>query len=152
MSNRLSTAQHTTGFFFYAGHGVQSGGTNYLIPAGASIPSEASLRERALSAQAVLDSMQLSGNSLNVVVLDACHDNPFSWSRSGTRGLSAVSGQPPGPIIAYATSAGSVAQGGTGRNGVFTAELLRHIGGQGLDIKDVFNRTGRGMMEATGNR
>jgi len=152
MSDRLSSGTDTTGFFFYAGHGVQSDGTNYLIPAGASIPSEDFLSERALSAQVVLNIMQRAGNDLNVVVLDACRDNPFSWSRSGTRGLSAVSSQPPGSIIAYATSAGSTAQDGTGRNGVFTAELLKHITEPGVDIDDVFDLTAQGVMEQTGNR
>lgn len=152
MSDRLSSSANTTGFFFYAGHGVQSDGSNYLIPAGASIPSEDFLSERALSAQVVLNIMQRAGNSLNVVVLDACRDNPFSWSRSGTRGLSAISSQPPGSIIAYATSAGSTAQDGTGRNGVFTAELLKHITEPGIEIDDVFDLTAQGVMETTGNR
>lgn len=70
--------------------------------------------------------MQPAGNRLNVAVIDACRDNPSGWNRCGTRGFSAVSSQPPGSIIAYATSAGSVSQDGTGRIGVFTAELLRY--------------------------
>ena len=152
LGDRLSSGADTTGFFFYAGHGVQSDGSNYLIPAGASIPSEDFLSERALSAQVVLNIMQRAGNSLNVVVLDACRDNPFSWSRSGTRGLSAISSQPPGSIVAYATSAGSVAQDGTGRNGVFTAELLKHITKPGIDVDEVFDLTARGVMETTNNR
>lgn len=72
LRDRLSSATDTTGLFFYAGHGVQSDGSNYLIPAGASIPSEDFLSERSLSAQVVLSSMQRAGNRLNVVVLDAC--------------------------------------------------------------------------------
>jgi uncharacterized caspase-like protein len=85
-------------------------------------------------------------NSLNVVVLDACRDNPFSWARSGTRGLSVLGAQPPGSIIVFATSAGEVAKDGQGRNGVFTSALLQEIKSPGIDIKgevralNTFNR------------
>ena len=111
LGNRLSTSKDSIGFFFYAGHGVQSNGINYLIPTDAHIPVEVFLRSKALSAQEVLDVLAEAHNSLNVVVLDACRDNPFSWARSGTRGLSVVDRQPPGSIVVFATSAGSVAQG-----------------------------------------
>jgi uncharacterized caspase-like protein len=127
LGNSLSTSKSSIGFFFYAGHGVQSNGINYLIPANAEIPSEAFLNTKAVAVQALMDTLQQSGNKLNVIVLDACRDNPFSWSRSGTRGLTVVSSQPPGSLIAYATSAGSVAQDGTGRNGIFTGELLKNL-------------------------
>ncbi|MBN2875932.1 MAG: caspase family protein, partial [Spirochaetales bacterium] len=149
LGTNLAQSADSTGFFFYAGHGVQSGGVNYLIPADARIASETFLETKALAAQSVLDTLQQSRNALNVVVLDACRDNPFSWSRSGSRGLSVVGGQPPGSIVAYATSAGRVAQDGTGRNGVFTQELLKHLKTPGLEIKDVFNRTGKDVGTAT---
>lgn len=152
LGNQLSQSADSTGFFFYAGHGVQSGGINYLIPADARIPSETFLKTKALVAQEVLDTLQQSRNALNVVVLDACRDNPFSWSRSGARGLSVVGIQPPGSIIVYATSAGSVAQDGTGRNGVFTQELLKQIRTPGLEIKDVFNRTGKMVNTVTAGK
>ena len=149
LGNRLSMSKSSIGFFFYAGHGVQSNGINYLIPADAHIASEPFLKTRALAAQEVLDTLQVAHNSVNVVVLDACRDNPFSWARSGNRGLSVVGVQPAGSIIAYATSAGSVAQDGTGRNGVFTAALLKNIRTPGLEIKDVFNRTGAAVQDST---
>lgn len=152
LGNNLSQSSDSTGFFFYAGHGVQSGGVNYLIPTDARIASETFLKAKALAAQSVLDTLQQSRNALNVVVLDACRDNPFSWSRSGSRGLTVVGSQPPGSIVAYATSAGSVAQDGTGRNGVFTQELLKHLKTPSLEIKDVFNRTGKGVSGATGGK
>ncbi len=148
----LSQAADSVGFFFYAGHGVQSGGINYLIPADAHIPTDAYLKTKALPAQVVMETLQGSRNALNIVVLDACRDNPFSWGRSASRGLSVVASQPTGSIVAYATSAGSVAQDGTGRNGVFTAELLKQIGTPGLEIKDVFNRTGKAVSQATAGK
>ena len=149
---RLASNRGATGFFFYAGHGVESGGENYLIPARASIASESFLRTRSVATQAVLDEMQRSGSNLNVVVLDACRDNPFSWARSGSRGLAPVGYQPPGSIIAYATSAGSVAADGDGRNGTFTAELLKHIATPGIDINEMFRRTGQGVRNLTNGR
>lgn len=103
--NALSTSPAAAGFFFYAGHGVQSGGINYLLPTNAEIPREAFLNTKAVAVQALLDTLQQAGNRLNVIVLDACRDNPFTWSRSGARGLTVVSAQPPGSLIAYATSA-----------------------------------------------
>jgi len=147
--NALSGSQSAVGFFFYAGHGVQSNGVNYLIPANAEIPSEAFLNTKAVAVQAVLDTLQQAGNKLNVIVLDACRDNPFSWSRSGTRGLTVVSAQPPGSLIAYATSAGSVAADGTGRNGIFTGELLKNLKKPDASIFDVFLQTGADVKAAT---
>lgn len=153
LGDRISVAGDAIGLFYFAGHGVQSDGANYLIPARASIPAEDFLGERSVSSQTILGIMQRAENDLNIVVLDACRDNPFSWSRSGaSRGLSPVAAQPPGSIVVYATSAGSVAADGTGRNGVFTEEFLRHISVPGLDIKEVFNRTGMGVMNATGGK
>ena len=145
----MADSLRNLGFFFYAGHGVQSGGANYLIPADAQIPGEAFLRSKALSVQSLLDTIGMSGNKLNVVVLDACRDNPYSWGRSGSRGLTVVGRQPAGSIIAYATSAGSVAQDGRGRNGVFTSELLKNLKTPGLDIFDVFRETGAAVRNAS---
>jgi uncharacterized caspase-like protein len=117
LKNRLSVSRNSYGFLFYAGHGVQSNGQNYLLPADANIQSESFLRTKAVSVQSLLDELNDAGNELNIVVLDACRDNPFGWSRSGSRGLSLVRNQPADSIIVYATGAGSTAADGTGRNG-----------------------------------
>jgi hypothetical protein len=152
LGSRLSADHDSIGYFFYAGHGVQSAGINYLIPSNTPIATETFLRSKALSMQAVLDTLSASGNRLNVVVLDACRNNPFGWGRGGTRGLTPVSQQPAGSIVTYATSAGSVAQDGEGRNGVFTAELLKHLETPGIDIAEVFRRTGAGVSQSTGGQ
>jgi hypothetical protein len=149
LKNRLSVSNETYGFFFYAGHGVQSNGENYLIPVGANIPSENSLRDRAVSVQWALAELNDAKNALNVVVLDACRDNPFSWKRSGTRGLSVVANQPADSIIVYATSAGSTAADGTDRNGLFTSHLLNNLKTPGLEVKEIFNRTGADVSRAS---
>lgn len=147
--DRLADSPDSVGLFFYAGHGVQSNGENYLIPVDVQIPSESLLRTRAVSLYFVLDSLREAKNKLNVVILDACRDNPFAWARSSSRGLSIVGAQPPGSIVVYSTSAGSTAQDGTGRNGTFTGELLNHITQPGLEISEIFRRTGAGVQEKT---
>jgi len=150
LKNRLSVSKNSYGFFFYAGHGVQSGGINYLIPVGASIPSENFLRDRAVSVQAMLGELNDAGNDLNVIVLDACRDNPFSWARSGSRGLTVVSNQPADSIIVYATSAGSTASDGTDRNGLFTSQLLKHLKTPGLEVSEIFRLTGADVAQTSG--
>ena len=147
--NRLSLDKGSVGFFYFAGHGIQSGGENYLIPAGADIEDEAFLKNKSMPLQSVLDNLSSAGNSLNIIVLDACRDNPFSWKRSSKRGLSVVGYQPPGSIIVYSTSAGKAASDGRGRNGLFTSELLKHLETPGIDVSEVFRRTGKGVSEAT---
>jgi len=150
---RLSASRNSYGFFFYAGHGVQSGGDNYLIPVDANnIQSESHLRQRAVSVQALLDNLNDAGNELNVIVLDACRDNPFGWSRSGSRGLSVVSRAPTGTIIMYATSANSTADDGTGRNGMFTSQLLNNLRVTGLSVHEVFNKTGEDVIRVSGGK
>jgi len=149
LKDRLSEAKDAYGFFFYAGHGVQSGGDNFLIPVDADIPNENYLRTRAVSVQTFLDDLNDARNILNVVVLDACRDNPFGWSRSTARGLTIVSRQPADSIIVYATSAGQKASDGEGRNGLFTSQLLPNLLTPGLEVKEVFNRTGADVTELT---
>ena len=151
LQRRLGGSRNTYGFFFYAGHGVQAGGENYLIPVTAdNIRSEAQLRDRAVSLQFILDSLQAAGNELNMVVLDACRDNPFGWARSGSRGLSVVSHAPAGTVVMYAAGAGQTASDGTGRNGLFTSHLLTNIGTPGLSVFEVFDRTMTAVIDATG--
>jgi formylglycine-generating enzyme required for sulfatase activity len=150
--NRLSTSRNSYGFFFYAGHGVQSGGVNYLIPVDANIPSENYLPDRSVSVQTMMNELSDAGNELNMIVLDACRDNPFGWSRSGSRGLTVVSRAPSGSIVMYATSADSVAEDGTGRNGLFTGQLLNNLRTQGLSVYEVFDRTMGDVIRVTNGR
>lgn len=147
--DKLAASPGSVGVFFYAGHGVQSGGENYLIPVDARINSESLLRTRAVPLQFVLDSLKEARNKVNIVILDACRDNPFSWARSSSRGLAVVGQQPPGSIVVYSTSAGRVAQDGTGRNSVFTEELIQHLRTPGIDISEVLRRTGEAVQSKT---
>jgi formylglycine-generating enzyme required for sulfatase activity len=142
LKRRLTASRDSYGFFFYAGHGVQSNGENYLIPVEANnIQSDTHLRTRTVPLQFIMESLNDAGNVLNMIVLDACRDNPFSWNRSGTRGLSVVSRAPTGSIVMYATSADSVASDGTGRNGLFTGQLLNNLKTSGLSVFEIFDKT-----------
>ena len=138
--------------FYYAGHGVQVKGSNYLVPLAAKILSEAEVEDEALDANRVLKVMEESRSRVNIVVLDACRDNPFSrGTRSLTRGL-ALMPAPSGTLIAYATGPGAVAADGTGRNGLFTGELLRAMRVPGVDIIDVFRNVIGAVRQQTGGR
>jgi len=153
LKRRLGSSRNTYGFFFYAGHGVQANGENYLIPIEANnIHNETNLRQRAVSLQFIMDSLNEAENELNMIVLDACRDNPFGWSRSGSRGLSVISQAPSGSIVMYATSANSVANDGTGRNGIFTTQLLNNLRTDGLSVFQVFDNTMNDVINVSNGR
>ncbi len=126
------------GFFYYAGHGVEVNGKNYLIPTNAQIPEKNEVEYEALSMNMIIDKMEDSNNRLNIVVLDACRNDPFS--RSGGGGLAQINNAK-GMYIAYATSPGSVASDGRGRNGLFTKHLMRNIQHSNLTLNEVFKNT-----------
>ena len=129
-----------TGLFYYAGHGMQIKGRNYLIPVGASIDREDEVAYSAVDAQAVLDKMEAAGNVANIMILDACRNNPFTRStRSGQAGLAQMDA-PVGTLVAYATSPGAVASDGSGANGLYTQHLLTAIRQPGSKVEDVFKR------------
>jgi tetratricopeptide (TPR) repeat protein len=144
LRRKLRETPDSYGFFFYAGHGVQATGENYLIPKDASnILEESHLRQRAVSLQFIINNLKDAGNELNIIVLDACRDNPFRWARSGSNGLAGlIDGAPIGSIVMYATSINSVASDGIGRqNGLFTGYLLKNLRTPGLSVFEVFDRT-----------
>ena len=146
-ANKLKRAE--IGFFFYAGHGMQIKGANYLIPVGTEVVSSADVEFEAVHAGRILAKMEEAGNSLNMVVLDACRNNPYRGTfRSTGQGLARMDA-PVGSIIAYATSPGSVAHDGKGRNGVFTKYLLQSLERPDLTVRDIFDRAGLGVMRET---
>ena len=127
------------GVFYYAGHGMQLEGENYLIPVDATIESKAAVRSESLALDKVLERMQKAGSKINMILLDASRDNPFvrQWPTPQRglvqRGLAKTeSGD--GTLIAYATAPGKVADDGEGRNGTFTAALLKYIDTPGQDV------------------
>ncbi len=140
------------GLFYYAGHGVQAGGTNYLIPLGAPIEREGDLDIEAVSAQWVLTQMEIAGNGLNVVILDACRNNPYKGSfRSAGRGLAKMAA-PTGSYIAYAAAPGKLASDGSGSNSLYTATLAKAIREPGLKLEDTFKRVRVRVHEHSGGK
>ncbi len=137
------------GLFYYAGHGVQVDGENYLIPVNAAIKRQSDVRYKSINIGQVLGSMGEANDNLNIVILDACRDNPLPRSfRSGRRGLARVEG-PKGTIIGFATSPGSTAADGEGDNGLYTKHLLNNIQDPGLSIEQVFKKVLQGVNEET---
>jgi formylglycine-generating enzyme required for sulfatase activity len=100
----------------------------------------------------MLDELNDAGNELNVIILDACRDNPYSWKRGSSRGLTLVANQPVDSIIVFATAAGSTAADGSGRNGLFTSHLLNNLKIPGLEVTEVFRRTMGDVANASGNQ
>lgn len=124
--------------FFYAGHGMQVRGRNYLVPVDADIRSESSVSSETVDVDQLLD--KLTSARLSMVILDACRNNPFERSiRGGGQGLAQINA-PTGTLIAYATAPGKVAADGEGRNGRYTEELLAAIDTPGIKVEDVFKR------------
>lgn len=129
------------GLFYYAGHGVQVKGRNFLIPIDAAIEREDEVPYKAFDVGLVLEKMEAAKNPLNIVILDACRNNPFArGSRSATTGLAQMDA-PTGSIVAFATAPGAEAADGAGANGLYTSYLLKHMATPGLKVEDVFKRT-----------
>lgn len=140
------------GLFYYAGHGMQVDGINYLIPVGTDIEAEDEIEFSAINANLVLKKMESASNPLNMMFLDACRNNPFERSfRSGSRGLAQMDA-PAGSLIAYATAPGSVAADGDGRNGIFTKHLLKAISKQSIELSEVIKTVGAGVQSETGRK
>lgn len=139
------------GLFFYAGHGLQVGGANYLVPVGARINRESDIKYETLNVGKVLDEMATANNGRNIVILDACRDNPYSRSfRNASRGLAIISNAPVGTFISYSTSPGNVASDGDGRNSPYTEALLRYMKEPGLTIEQVFKGARARLGKETG--
>jgi uncharacterized caspase-like protein len=139
-----------TALFFFAGHGIQVQGRNYLIPTDARITSEQRVRLETLDVEAVLDQMAAARVSVSMVILDACRNNPFERRfRSVGGGLAQISA-PEGTMIAYATAPGKVAADGEGSNGLYTQELLKALSQPGLKVEDVFKQVRIGVARASG--
>jgi hypothetical protein len=140
------------GVFYYAGHGVQLGGRNYLIPVGASIERDADVEIEAVSADWVVEQMRYAHNRLNFVILDACRNNPFARSfRSADRGLARMDA-PAGVMIAYSTAPGEVAADGDGRNSPYADALSQAMRAGGLPAELMFKRTRDDVRRVTAER
>ncbi len=134
--------------FYYAGHGMQVRGRNYLIPVDADIRTESSVSSESVDVDQLLD--KLAAARLSLVVLDACRNNPFEQRfRGGGQGLASINA-PTGTLIAYSTAPGKVASDGAGRNGLYTQELLAAMNEPGIKVEDVFKRVRANVVRKSG--
>ena len=140
------------GLFYYAGHGVQLNGRNYLIPTTAHIDREGDVEIEAVSADWVIEQMRYARNSLNIVILDACRNNPFTRSmRSVDRGLATMDA-PAGILIAYSTAPGAVAADGNGRNSPYTEALSQSMRDIHAPVEQVFKKVRVSVMSNTSGK
>lgn len=139
-----------TGLFYYAGHGIQVHGRNYLLPIDMKIESESDVEYEAVDAGRILGKMQDAGNRLNIVILDACRDNPFvrGFGSAGSRGLAQMDA-PTGSFIAYATRPGAEASDGDENHSPYTAALLKHIKEPELSIEHFFKKVRKDVITRT---
>lgn len=140
------------GLFYFAGHGMQVEGRNYLIPVGAAVDSEKDVEFEAVDVGRIIAKMEAAGNRMNIVILDACRNNPFERKfRSAEKGLATVDA-PMGTFIAYATAPGSVAADGDGANGIFTDAMAKAIVTPNAKIEDIFKATRLSVINRTGGK
>jgi len=138
------------GLFYYAGHGVQLNGKNYLIPTSAQIEREGDVEIEAVSADWVIEQMRYARNRLNIMILDACRNNPFIHNNRslGGNGLATIEA-PAGILIAYSTAPGSVATDGSGRDSPYAEALSHAMRDLHEPVEQVFKHVRVGVMDAT---
>lgn len=142
------------GLFFFAGHGMQIDGENYLAATDTDATDEIEAKHSSLSLNRVIEVMEKSKCSTSIIILDACRDNPFerAWRRAiQARGLAPVYA-PKGTLIAFATSPGQTADDGRGRNGAYTQALLQHLATPDCSIENMFKRVRNTLSAATKGR
>ena len=152
-------ANYDVGMFFYAGHGLQNGsGTNFLVPVDAEIiKTDQDFNKYCVEVDELFSQMKKANSKVNIIILDACRDNPLdsrnSTRGSGTRGLSAPTQNPQGSFIFYAASANQTALEGEGsRNGIFTGELLKFIDKPNLKLEEVVKETSKAVKLKTNDQ
>ena len=135
------------GLFYFAGHGVQFNGDNYLLPIDARVSSSEDIKTAGINASEAVEAMTRQRDGLNIVILDACRDNPFP-AAGGTRGLSRIDSGA-NLFVSFSTSPGAVALDGSGRNSPYTGHLARAISTPGLTLEETFKRTLKGVHTET---
>jgi hypothetical protein len=142
---------YDVGLFYYAGHGIQLKGRNYLVPVDADLKIAQQIEYDCVAAERVLAFMESAKAKVNLMILDACRNNPFerSWTRSTDGGGLAFMNAPSGSLIAYATSPGSVASDGEGDHGLYTSALLKHIHTPNITVEQFFKRVRIEVEEKT---
>jgi hypothetical protein len=136
------------GLFYFAGHGLQVSWRNFLVPVDASLDRVDDIPRQTVDLAALLGGLGKAGNPMNIVILDACRDNPFGGTLKSGKGLSQMDA-PIGTLLAYATAPGNVASDGSGGNGLYTGNLLREIHTPEAKIEDIFKRVRLAVRRAS---
>ena len=146
----------TIGLFYYAGHGLEVDGANYLVPVDADMQYQEDARDEGISLNLITSRMKYTKNRMNIVILDACRNNPFPKKDRAisSGGWGAISNLASGMFIAYGTSPGRKAadSDGTGRNGLFTKHILENIKKPGKTLEQVFKATRAGVLDDSNGR
>lgn len=150
----LKLEKYKTGIVFFAGHGIQHSGRNYLIPVDVGLESDSEIEVKCIDTGGILTKMELMGMETSILILDACRNNPFAGVGSGSGdssgGLTGTDA-PAGSIVAYATAPGKTASDGTGENGLYTQEILNNIYKEDLKVEDMFKRVRISVMNKSRN-
>jgi hypothetical protein len=134
------------GLFYFSGHGAQIEGENYLIPAGSEIADFDDVKTKSLTGTEIVDAMSAAKNDLNIIILDACRNNPID--PNGSKGLSRIDSSS-SLFVSFATSPGAVALDGAGNNSPYTKYLAQSIAAPNLNIEETFKRTLKGVYVDT---
>lgn len=145
---------YEVGLFYFAGHGIQANGNNYLIPIETNLTNEQQIEYDCVRADRVLGLMEYAKSKVNIVILDACRNNPFkrSWSRSAQGEGLAFMNAPSGSLIAYATAPGKTASDGSGSNGLYTEALLQNLSSPDLTILQIFQNVRKSVVDQSGRQ
>lgn len=145
----IELEKYDVGLFYFAGHGVQVNGMNYLIPVDANLKNERTVEYDCVRVDRVLTHMEASKTEVNLLILDACRNNPFerSWGRALSQRGFAVMEAPKGSLIGYSTSPGKTASDGEGKNGLYTGCLVKEIKGVNISVTQLFQKVRKAVME-----
>jgi uncharacterized caspase-like protein len=137
------------GLVYYSGHGLEVKGRNYLLPVNASMIREDEIAFQAVDANLILEKMNTAKKSVNILIVDACRDNPFARSfRSVNRGLAQMDA-PTGTIVSFSTAPGKTASDGDGRNSPFTKNLVKAMMRADMPIEAMFKEVRKSVVEET---
>ncbi|WP_432738466.1 caspase family protein [Maridesulfovibrio sp. FT414] len=143
---------YEVGLFYFSGHGLQVDGINYLCPLYMSIQGQSDVQYEAVDAGKVLAKMEDAGNRMNIVILDACRNNPFKRSFRSMRSGLAQMDAPTGSFIAFATAPGNVALDGSGNNSPYVTNMINNMDKKGMTIETFFKQVRRGVMRDTNKK
>lgn len=143
---------YDVGLVYYSGHGVEVGGRNFLVPITNTLISEDEVADRAIDASLIVEKLSQAKKRINILILDACRDNPLrSRNRSSSNGLTSIDA-PVGTLVAFSTSPGKVAEDGAGRNSPYTKRLIENMLKPNIPVERVFKETRESVIEETRGR